>query len=311
MSILLRCFSGVLFLAMLAQCNTASRQQALNQQEHSATRPTPAFVLPAVGTDLSYYWHEGKAEISTYEVVQNRYHEERQAEQINIFVTEDFSGSKQVKLDDPATSHDRLPILKLNAIRRFHTGIYDYSLMTSVFSPTDGGNALKTTCSVQDWCGQGFFQTNLQGPGIRLRGFSYFETEGDTDEQVAVTRMEDELWNLIRLAPEKIPQGQVRLLPSILHARLRHRKLQPEYAQVTLEAQGAEHVLKVHYNGAWHSLSIRFESAPPHRIIGWEELGEKGTLMSKGTLKACRKSAYWAEHDNVHALLRDSLHLRF
>jgi hypothetical protein len=58
------------------------------------------------------------------------------------------------------------------------------------------------------------------------------------------------------------------------------------------------------------SLNIRFETAFPNKILGWEETNE-GKVASKGVWKATRKSAYWGEHDNIHAPLRDSLKLQF
>ena len=44
------------------------------------------------------YWYQGKAEINTYALAQFRYGEKREAEAVLIFVTEDFSREKQVKL---------------------------------------------------------------------------------------------------------------------------------------------------------------------------------------------------------------------
>ena len=309
---LLALAAGIFALIFLQNCSNA------NDSTQAPPPPSPAPSAPAVLTALpapvgfNDYWYQGKAEISTYDVVQERYGETRSAEQVNVFVTEDFSKKKQVKLDDAASAgDDRVPILKLNALRRFHTGIYDYSIMSSIFSPVDGSPALKTTCTVQDWCGQVFFQTNLEKSGIRARSFSYFETEGDTDLRLPVTLLEDELWTKVRLGPDKIPVGKVNVLPSDIYVRLRHKPFQPESAFITLEQNGTESTLKVNYAGAWRSLSIRFETASPHRILGWEEIGEKGTLLSKGSLKASLMSAYWAQHDNSHSPLRDSLKLKF
>jgi hypothetical protein len=46
------------------------------------------------------YWYAGKAEITSYILMQSRYGEMHEGSVVNIFVTEDFSKSKQVKLDD-------------------------------------------------------------------------------------------------------------------------------------------------------------------------------------------------------------------
>lgn len=257
------------------------------------------------------YWFAGKAEICSYDVTQERYGEIRQAEQVNIFVTEDFSRAKQVKLDDPAdVPADRVPVLKLNAVRRFHTGIYDYSILQSTFTPLNGLPCLKATTSVQDWCGQVFSQLNLGSGGYRYRGFSYFEGEGDQDLQLPVAQLEDALWARVRLNPFAIGTGKALLIPSALYSRLRHRPLAAHNAVIQLVKGAKESVLTVQYSDIPRTLSIRFETAFPHKISAWEETYE-GKIASKGVLKAYRMSAYWQEHDNLHAPLRDSLNLRF
>jgi hypothetical protein len=102
------------------------------------------------------------------------------------FVTEDFSKSKQVKLDRPeAAGADRLPVLKLNLVKKFNTGIYPYSLMLSVFSPVDisaSTHAVKTVASVQEWCGMTFTQINNKNGKYETTWNSYFESEGDGQE---------------------------------------------------------------------------------------------------------------------------------
>jgi hypothetical protein len=139
------------FFAFLAlQCTQKADPKHLTAPKETA--PATVAVIAPVG--FNDYWYQGKAEITAYAVEQERYGEIRKAEQVNIFVTEDFSARKQVKLDDPAAAGaDRVPVLKLNTVRRYHTGIYDYSMMQSVFTPVSGDKTLKTTCSVQDWCG--------------------------------------------------------------------------------------------------------------------------------------------------------------
>ena len=75
----------------------------------ASTPNKSAFSFPIA--NAANYWYQGKAELSTYDVEQERYGEMRKAEQVNIFVTEDFSKSKQVKLDDAAAAGVALPTL--------------------------------------------------------------------------------------------------------------------------------------------------------------------------------------------------------
>ena len=84
------------------------------------------------------YWYSGKAEITSYKLEQARYGEVHDGHAVLVFVTEDFSKSKQVKLDDPVNNKDdEQKVLKLNYVKKFNTGIYDYSIMESIFTPVD------------------------------------------------------------------------------------------------------------------------------------------------------------------------------
>lgn len=306
------CFTASLFATTLFSTQNCSE---------SAPKPAPPPAAPEapevaaapmpLPEGFNAYWYAGKAELSTYEVSQERYGEIRNAEQVNVFVTEDLSKAKQVKLDDAsAAGADRVPVLKLNSIRNFHTGIYDYSIMQSVFTPVSGQPSLKTTTSVQDWCGHVFIQYNLEKGGYHVRGFSYFESEGDQDLQLPKAMLEDELWSRIRLNPSALPTGKVSLIPSAVYTRLRHKPSGVQNADLQVEKGPKESVLKVAYSDIPRTLSIRFETEFPYKILGWEETNE-GKVASKGTLKASRNSAYWSEHDNIHAPLRDSLKLQF
>lgn len=294
-------------LIILAAQNCADTSSNKKPEASTSLQPDPIFapvVLPATFGD---YWYQGKGELCAYDVVQERYGEVRRAEQVNIFVTEDFSKSKQVKLDNPsAAGADKVPVLKLNSVRKFETGIYDYSLMQSVFTPIDGAPTLKTTTSVQDWCGHVFMQTNLEPSGYRARILSYFESEGDQDLKLPLVIMEDELWTRLRLSPFAIKTGKQQVLPSALYARLRHKPLSAQDADIQFEKGSEESTLVLTYSAIPRTLRIRFATAFPHKILGWEETNE-GQVASKGVLKSTRLSAYWAEHNNENSALRDSL----
>ncbi len=261
----------------------------------------------ALAAGFNDYWYQGTAELCVYKVEQERYGEMREAEQVNIFVTEDFSKAKQVKLDNaPVAGDAKVPVLKLNSLRRFETGIYDYSLMQSIFTPVSGARTLKTTTTVQDWCGHVFMQMNLGPEGYHSRVFSYFESEGDLAVVLPYAMLEDELWTRIRLSPFSLPTGTVDLLPSALHARLRHKQIEVQKADIQIDKRVGESLLSLAYQTMSRTLTIRFETDFPHKILGWEERNA-GKLASRGTLVSSRKSAYWAEHGNEHAPLRDSL----
>src|SRR5690606_8447552 len=219
------------------------------------------------------YWFQGTAEISSFDLVQYRYGEPRKGEAVLIFVTEDFSKKKQVKLDDyEAAGEDAVKVIKLNKTKDFLTGIYPYHMMLSVFTPVfNAENALKLTASTQEWCGQAFTQFNNVGPHYKGQVFSYFETEGDKSFNLKAVP-EDDLWNLIRIHPSQIPLGEVSLIQSLMSQRLTHRPFEVEEAEISLMDSGQNiQELRVAYVHGRRILKIHFYNFFPYEITGWEE----------------------------------------
>jgi hypothetical protein len=266
--------------------------------------------LPKVAVEN--YWYQGKAELTAYNVEQERYGEIRAAEQVNIFVTEDFSAKKQVKLDDPAANPaDRVPMLKLNTVRKFKTGIYDYSLMQSIFTPMDAEKrTLKSTCSIQDWCGHIFTQLNWKNEAYQVQEFSYFESDGDKVKPVKADLLEDEIWTKLRLNPQFLSEKEYNVVPASFYCRLRHQPLQAQKAKISIQKQAKTDELHLDYVNIERSLVIQYENTAPYRILGWTEI-DKGKTSSKGTLKKVMMSDYWAKHDNASAGLRNDLGLTY
>ena len=263
-----------------------------------------------VGNNFADYWYSGKGELNTFDLDQLRYGEMRKGETVMVFVTEDFSKSKQVKLDNPAQHpNDKISVLKLNHIRRFITGIYDYSMMQSVFTPIDQDkkkSSLKLTTTLQDWCGHTFFQMNKDNDGYKISSFSYFEEEGDEVTKLNADLLEDEIWSLIRINPNHLPEGTYNVIPSTFYSRLAHDPLKAKQARIRKEKQEHINYLILEYLHLDRTLTIGYMPSFPHKILSWTEM-QDGQLMSKGKLKASVKSAYWREHDNKHEHLRDSL----
>ena len=109
--------------------------------------------------EFKNYWFDGNAEISSFNLNQSRYGSIRKGSAVLIYVTEDFLPKKQVKANKK--NEYTYNILKLNRTKKFLTGIYPYSIMTSIFSRL-GKNLplIKTSTSIQEWCGQTYLQIN-------------------------------------------------------------------------------------------------------------------------------------------------------
>jgi hypothetical protein len=266
----------------------------------------------ALSPDFGKYWYQGKAEVSTYKLVQERYNQMREGYVVNVFVTEDMSKSKQVKLDNPDKNpNDKITVLKLNQIKRFETGIYDYSIMSSVFTPVDlqqHPNSIKSTLTVQDWCGQTFTQSNLNGGSIKIKCNSYFESEGDSEVKINKTLTEDELWNRIRIDPTSIPMGKVKILPTLLYNRFKHIPAKVEEAMISTSESTNIKTLTVQYTSIKRYLKINYDAAFPYQILGWEESITDGKV-TKATLIKTILSDYWTKNGNDFNGLRDSIGL--
>ena len=263
------------------------------------------------------YWFQGKAEISSFDLLQYRYGEPRKGEAVLIFVTEEFSRKKQVKLDQPENAgSDKISVIKMNQTRDFVTGIYPYHMMLSAFTPTkEKSQSLKISASSQEWCGHSFTQLNLKsGDSYQGKIFSYFEKEGD-DSFTFSGLPEDELWNLIRINPNQIPIGSVNMLPSLFYQRFTHDEFQTEEAFIRItDLSNNRSQLEVTYSSGIRVLKIDFEKAFPFQIMGWEESQTKpdGTReISKATRKGMKTVDYWNKNKIEDEFLRKELNMNY
>lgn len=271
--------------------------------------------------EFNAYWNSGLAELDRYELHQARYGSIHRGEMIAIFVTEPFRTDKQVKSEltpgqnDGSTSlTTNTNVLKVQTTRRFATGIYDYVLTTSAFKPIDTvrfPQALKISGSAVDWCGHSWLQLNLKKNEYRVQSRSYFEESADEDYSVAGALSEDEIWNLIRMQPEKLPRGEIMVIPSLMSQRLRHRRAS------ALKAKGEVNMLaslNVEFSLTYpmpegRRVAFVFEHNFPHKILEYREtyldgFGKPRELTTTARLTKSIRTAYWREHDPEHAILR-------
>jgi hypothetical protein len=241
-----------------------------------------------------------------YRLVQPRYGAPRRGTAVLIYVTEDFSDTLRVKADPGKhPPSDVYPVLKLNAVRDFQTGIYDYNVMTSVFARVAAGWPLaKVSFSSQEWCGHVYHQLVPRGGSVAGLWHSYFDGEADATEKLAMPAggvMEDALPILLRgwLGPYLPPAGShtVPFLPSLLRARLDHRPLSWGKATIAVAAESSSVQVPA---GRFDVLTwtvapeggsrttYQIEAAPPHRLVRWSsDAGEQAELLGSERL------AYW------------------
>lgn len=288
----------------------------------AAARATPPEGRAAAGAPAPVFedafwkhWGDGQAEMSGYDLVFPRYGQPRRGVAVAIFVTETFSNSLRVK-SDPGRhpKSDEYPVMKLNLVEDFATGIYDYNLMTSAFialAPVNGraaGSATKVSFSSQEWCGNVYGQILFDPASARLTSHSYFDGEADQSHSLAVPAdalSGDALLLWARgFSPPLLAPGQRREVPlvrSIETARLQHRPVQILRAtlsrdagtsRITVPAGSFEVERRTVAIADGPTWTMCVEAAEPHRIVAWETSeGEKASLLASDRI------AYWKHND--------------
>ncbi len=281
--------------------------------------PTGPVAQPIAG--FWAHWGDGRAEVDHYALRTPRYGEIRQGTAILVYVTEDFTDAQRVKSD--GGHPDEYPVWKLNDVRHFQTGVYDYEVMTSTFLRLDGagpiGQPVKVTTSVQEWCGHAWAQLLPRPAGLEWTQHSYFDGEGDEARTLSLPAdglVADALPLLVRgwVGALVEPGGARELpgLPTLLDTRFSHRRPQwsaarieadPGLATVTVPAGTfAVHAVSATLGGITTTWQV--ESAPPHRIVAWSRTdGEQAELV------ASQRLAYWQLHGEADTAALSALGL--
>ena len=298
MHIGLRTFTCGIFLTLsILGCkeNTAEKKTALPERNL-----TEAF---------KNYWFSGQAEITSYNLEQSRYGEMRSGEAVLIFVTEDFLPEVQVKAT--TSSKNTIPVLKLNATKKFLTGIYPYSIMQSSFYPLEGNShALKTVLSIQEWCGQMYVQLNNRN-NFEVELHSYFDGEADQKLNFSPTNLENEIWTQLRINPDLLPTGEINMIPSLEYLQLAHQEIKSYPAMAEFYQDQEFSVYKISYPDLNRELKIYYNNFAPFLIEKWiEQIEVNGQLQtSTATKLETLKIDYWNKNSNKDLPLRQQLKL--
>lgn len=309
-----------LFLCLFAFSCGGREEAPAETQEPTAGEtldlPTPADHARRF-PDFGRYWYQGSAELSRFALTQQRYGAPREGDAVLIFVTEPFLPDEQVK-HELSDGKEDVSVLKLNHYRRFDTGIYPYTVLTSTFGVVEErGAALKSTSSVTEWCGQAFTQLNRREEGWAMELRSYFQAEGDQNETLAEAPLEDSLFIRGRFGAEQLPLGDdLQIVPGLHYLRFRHQPIRPYAARATVgnaldETYSNDEIVRYEltYPELGRTLVILFEPAFPFDVLGWEERQEG----EEGVTRAVRTHAiltdYWSHNGPNDAAYREALGL--
>ena len=279
-------------------------------------------IVPPEHAEFNNYWYSGKAELTRYKLQQARYGEIHEGDAVLIFVTEDFLPNKQVKYEYGDRPKNAESVLKLNLTRSFNTGIYPYSMISSIFTPVaTGKKTLKVATSSQEWCGHTYSQLNLRNGEYKGMLHSYFQAEADQEFTVDAVLLEDEIWTKIRLNPAGLPTGEIKLIPGSQFLRLRHRDFSVENATAELKtvtkpelSSDPLKVYRVNYHDISRTLKITFEAEFPYTIVVWEEQAKSGfrnpqMLTTRAVRTHSINSDYWNKNSVADTSLQKSLGL--
>ncbi len=303
---------GILLLSIttllfFTNCDTKKDKQLAVSSSEILNSENSFDVTPRkLSKEFSDYWFAGTAEISSYKLSQSRYGEIREGTAVTVFVTEDFNPKLQVKAD--SQGEENISMLKLNLTKKFNTGIYPYSIMTSTFNPiNDSRHALKIANSVQEWCGQTYLQLNNES-NFEIKAHSYFESEADQELSLEKTWLEDELWNIIRLNPKELPVGEFTIIPAFETIRLAHKEIKAYNAIANIKTAKRDNIYILTYPELKKEIRITYQVDFPHTIESWEETHADGNMTTAKLMKRIQ-SPYWNRNSEKYSELREALGL--
>lgn len=281
-------------------------------------------LAPAAAPDDEFaaVWYDGRAELSGYRWRGTRYGELRSGEAVAIFVTEPFGARSHVKIDRPGeTDEEVVTALKLNLVRDFPTGIYDYDTMVSCFVRADDFSLMKLTFTGAEWCGHVYEELDARPGATVLDLHSYFQGESTRRELEAPAGglVGEQLLVWLRgLRGAVLAPGETRTVPFLagpFERRLRHAAASWGRARVTRAKEAGRVEVPA---GTFAALTYRveapdgrkghfaYEAAYPHRLLSWEWT-RGGEVLDAGELLGSARLPYWELHGEGQERLRARL----
>ncbi len=251
-------------------------------------------------------WGDGQAEVAAYDLVVPRDNELRRGVAVSIFVPENFSNALRVKaLPGKHPSTDIIPVMKLNLLKDFQTGVSGYRDMLSAFATLAPANGLpagvltKGVYSRQEWQGATFSQALIDKNRVKVTSHSYLDGEADQMRELAMQpngMTEDGLWFWARgwTQPVLAP-GEVKAVPMLTSAEPGKGLLQwtnvqlkraPLTKKILVDAQqiDADLFTAQVMNGIRKDFYV--ERGGQRRILRWDfSNGERGQLIKSARMK--------------------------
>lgn len=269
-------------------------------------------------------WSDGRGEVNVYRLVEERYGDPRDGHAVLIYVAEELNADTYVKVESDRTPPEkRMFVLKLNSLKKFPTGLYDYATMTTVFSVPESHlgfppfQAARVTHTTQEWCGQVWQRLDLRRDGWHIDLRSYFEREADQSTVLPAegTDLEDNLWIKIREldAPWLVPgeSRSLKLVPSTWELRKTHQPA--SVVPVVIQKRDREPIdtalgkLEA-YVWTWsvgaRSVTAWVEVEGAHRLLAWTD-----SNGGHAEIVESNRVTYWEKNDDEDFTIRRDFRL--
>ena len=272
------------FLAIcitLAVVYAFAKKATIFQQESKPKVETVVPINQETNKTFTDYWKKDKIEITTYELKED-----------SILVGE---GSLTFSIDyvEGVNKTDSIQVLHSDFSGKIHKENYDYSAMTSTYSPlnqTLRPHATKVINSVQEPAINSFLELSQIPKSYEIESHNTFKEKTKKHFILERKNLEDELWAKIRMNPNDLPTGDIEIIPSFAYWQSVRKSPNIYEAKAVLKDYlGTEFTgkkLKIYsleYPDLKRNLSIVFEGDFPFEIVGWKRMsdGEVGIGVRK------------------------------
>ena len=262
----------------LAICITSAvvyafaKKATIFQQELKPKVETVVPINQETNETFTDYWKKGKIEITKYELKED-----------SILVGE---GSLTFSIDyvEGVNKTDSIQVLHSDFTGKIHKENYDYSAMTSTYSPlnqTLRPHATKVINSVQELAINSFLELSQIPKFYEIESDNTFKEKTKKHFILEKRNLEDELWAKIRMNPDDLPTGDIEIIPSFAYWQSVRKSPNVYEAKAVLKDYlGTEFTgkkLKIYsldYPDLERNLSIIFEGDFPFEIVSWKRVGD-------------------------------------
>jgi hypothetical protein len=275
-----------------------------NENGHRGTAPLAGLVDGRPVEQAFWdHWSDNRGELSAYHLVTPRYGELREGTLVWVYVLEQMDRRTWIKDDQGAVPQEHQTIvMKLNETMRFLTGIYPYSVMTSIFSPvgpwhSERFSPTRITLTAQEWCGQVYMRVMPQRDYFTVDIRSYFSAEGEKEYHVPSgddVLFENALPIQLRELDGPFAGGgdwEGAIVPALWQQRISHEPLAAVPATISrsvITGDDGQGITRFVLAYGEYRRTFDVEQESPRRILGWTTSeGERATLL--GT----QRLTYW------------------